>query len=103
MRSEGDSKQGLKEHVFYTSSNVYHVHLITGSLRSLCGVACKERPDTVVTLGGFDEKITAGKSFSVSIIYSAPTSIHRLVNIGGQGFDVCRSPSSPSPIGTVYR
>ena len=39
--------------------------MITGCLRSLCGVACRaiqERPDIVVTfmtLGGFDEKIKA--------------------------------------------
>ena len=86
---------------------------MTGCLRPLCGVACRaiqERPDIVVTfmtLGRLDEKITAEcdrysqsnddkeamrrrlryTSFSASIIHSASTSFHRLVNIGGQGFD----------------
>ena len=79
MHSEIDPNQGLKGHLvlltnpawgMFSKPQITHRYsitctLITGCLRQLCGVACRavqERPDVVVTfmtLGGFDERITA--------------------------------------------
>jgi len=95
MHSEIDSNQGLKGHLVLLTIPAW------GSLRPLCGVACRavqERPDIVVTfmtLGGLDEKIIAEcNRYSRSNDDDDDDENERLrrrlrlVNIGGQGFDI---------------
>ncbi|KIM78330.1 glycosyltransferase family 1 protein [Piloderma croceum F 1598] len=93
MCSEIDSNQGLKGHLVLLTIPAW------GSLRPLCGVACRavqERPDIVVTfmiLGGLGEKITAecdrySRSNDNDDEKEGMRRRLRLVNIGGQGFDI---------------
>ncbi|KDR66298.1 hypothetical protein GALMADRAFT_1162382 [Galerina marginata CBS 339.88] len=89
MPLETSYKQDLKGHLVILTIPAW------GVLRPLCGVACRaveECPDIVVTfmiLGGWDKRIAAEcDRYNRSNDDKETRSRLRLVNIGGQGFDI---------------